>query len=662
MASKFVPPYDASRAKLLIKFAFAATRYEAYRRAFSRAEGQMLRLSKTYLLLFAAAALTFSPPATSRGVSAEFGKKIDEAEKQLDAEIKAGKPIDVSKYERLEKEVSDFQASFNQTPPYSSANVPSDVTSDAVTAWELLDRAKEAAKKFGTASASQISASAPAVPPTPHQAQAARPASPGSPDFGSRVAAAERELEADIKACRPIDVSKYEQLEKEVSDFQASFNQTPPYSSANVPADVTSAAIGAWELLERAKEAAKKCRTASAPQIPGPGAAVSPTLPQMPAINLPSWARQILAAHNAERATVGAPPLKWNEELAQHATQYAQELARTGQLVHAPREGRGTERENLQKGLIGWSPERMIQDWAKEKGNFAPGNFPDVARDGNWLNVAHYTQMIWPTTTDIGCGYAPGGGFNWLVCRYNPGGNKDGKWVGQQQVQIARGGQTEVDQAPALDETERSTGGRVDYDELVKVPVAADIVNGVRVRRDWGSQQITEQARRDAGLDADPVPSFGVDVDMVNKYIWRGYTLNDDPSGQPNVWMTAYGFAASAWLQFAVNQLTDPLGLDMADDEPVCRFHQLEPSVSASYDLGLNALKKYNYPVFDSSLEERAPKDRLWFWGSGNYQKIEGSDDVPLDTKVEQPDLGGLPEVYDPNAKYKDPNSPPCEM
>lgn len=147
-------------------------------------------------------------------------------------------------------------------------------------------------------------------------------------------------------------------------------------------------------------------------------------------MNLNPFARDVLGAHNAARAEVGAPALRWNEELAQHATDYAQVLARTGELVHAPREGRGTERENLQKGLIGWSPDRMIQDWAKEKNNFVPGNFPDVARDGNWLNVAHYTQMIWPTTTEVGCGSVQGGGFNWFVCRYNPGGNKDGKPVG----------------------------------------------------------------------------------------------------------------------------------------------------------------------------------------------------------------------------------------
>ena len=72
----------------------------------------------------------------------------------------------------------------------------------------------------------------------------------------------------------------------------------------------------------------------------------------------------------------------------------------------------------------------MMQSWTTEKRDFVAGFYPNVARDGDWRNVSHYTQMIWPTTTDIGCGYAEGGGYGWLVCRYSPGGNKDGKPVG----------------------------------------------------------------------------------------------------------------------------------------------------------------------------------------------------------------------------------------
>lgn len=153
---------------------------------------------------------------------------------------------------------------------------------------------------------------------------------------------------------------------------------------------------------------------------------------------LPMWLgptdQRILYIHDLEREAVHAPDLKWNFKLEWDATAYAQQLAVIHQLVHAPREGRGIERENLLQYNLDWSPDRMMQSWTVEKRDFVPGYFPNVARDGNWMNVAHYTQMIWPTTTDIGCGYAIGGGYGWLVCRYSPGGNKDGKPVGLRYV------------------------------------------------------------------------------------------------------------------------------------------------------------------------------------------------------------------------------------
>ena len=143
-----------------------------------------------------------------------------------------------------------------------------------------------------------------------------------------------------------------------------------------------------------------------------------------------AFGTRILQIHNEERAAVHVPALRWDVQLAVNAMAYAQQLARAGQLIHAPREGRGIERENLLQTSRGWSVDRMMQRWTVEKSDFVAGYYPNVARDGNWLNVSHYTQMIWPTTTEIGCGYAEGGGFGWLVCRYSPGGNKDGKAVG----------------------------------------------------------------------------------------------------------------------------------------------------------------------------------------------------------------------------------------
>jgi len=145
--------------------------------------------------------------------------------------------------------------------------------------------------------------------------------------------------------------------------------------------------------------------------------------------SLPAAGVAILAAHNAERASVGAPALKWNESLAIHATEYAQQLAKNGQLTHAPREGRGIERENLSEGNPWWTTRQMVDSWLSERRFFHPGIFPNVC-NGDWSSCAHYSQIIWPTTTDVGCGEASGHGHKWLVCRYSPGGNKDGKAVG----------------------------------------------------------------------------------------------------------------------------------------------------------------------------------------------------------------------------------------
>lgn len=148
-----------------------------------------------------------------------------------------------------------------------------------------------------------------------------------------------------------------------------------------------------------------------------------------PPKKLDKTSQRILDIHNDERFAVHAPPLKWNFSLAQDATQYVRQLAQTGQLVHAPREGRGIERENLSEGNVWWTTDQMMGNWLGEKRYFHPGIFPNVCT-GDWSQCAHYSQMIWPTTTDVGCGEAAGSGHKWLVCRYSPGGNRDGKPVG----------------------------------------------------------------------------------------------------------------------------------------------------------------------------------------------------------------------------------------
>jgi hypothetical protein len=139
---------------------------------------------------------------------------------------------------------------------------------------------------------------------------------------------------------------------------------------------------------------------------------------------------RILAAHNEVRAEVGAPPLQWDPGLAVAAASYGPALSRIRRLVHSPRKGRENQRENLWMGQQGrFHPEEMVAAWSNEKSLFFPGAFPNVSRTGNWVDVAHYTQMIWKTTTHVGCAIYRDGGWDYLICRYSPPGNRDGKVV-----------------------------------------------------------------------------------------------------------------------------------------------------------------------------------------------------------------------------------------
>jgi hypothetical protein len=138
-------------------------------------------------------------------------------------------------------------------------------------------------------------------------------------------------------------------------------------------------------------------------------------------------AQRLLAAHNRERALVGAPALRWDPDLAVHAASYGPTLASLGTLVHSPREGRPGERENLARAWHGtMAPEQLVGMWSSEKRLLKAGLFPAVSRSGRWEDVAHYTQMVWPTTTNVGCAiYAAD--WDYLICRYSPPGNVEGK-------------------------------------------------------------------------------------------------------------------------------------------------------------------------------------------------------------------------------------------
>lgn len=139
----------------------------------------------------------------------------------------------------------------------------------------------------------------------------------------------------------------------------------------------------------------------------------------------------VLGVHARVRAQAGLPPLAWSPLLAAHAGAYAEKLAAGAPYIHDPTPGRRhLEGENLWRGQRGlFSYEVILGTMTEEARWFRPGRYPEVARGADWSSIAHYTQMIWPTTTEVGCAMVSNHTEDVLVCRYSPPGNKDGVWL-----------------------------------------------------------------------------------------------------------------------------------------------------------------------------------------------------------------------------------------
>lgn len=133
----------------------------------------------------------------------------------------------------------------------------------------------------------------------------------------------------------------------------------------------------------------------------------------------------MISAHNRARREFGVGPLAWDASLARDAAVYAQRLARSGRFEHDPQHGRRPKQgENLWVGTrTAYSYAEMIGLLIDERRYFRPGRFPAVSRTGDWSQVAHYTQIVWPATQRVGCATASNRFNDYLVCRYLPAGN-----------------------------------------------------------------------------------------------------------------------------------------------------------------------------------------------------------------------------------------------
>ncbi|MBO9576543.1 MAG: SCP-like extracellular [Sphingobium sp.] len=139
-------------------------------------------------------------------------------------------------------------------------------------------------------------------------------------------------------------------------------------------------------------------------------------------------AQRLLAVHNAARAELGLPPLVWKPELAAEAKSWADHLATTRDFAHSDGSTLSGHGENLWMGSKGaYTPEEMVDSWVREKRFFRSGRFPDNSTTGDWAAVAHYTQIVWRGTREIGCAVASNEEQEILVCHYAEPGNVEGE-------------------------------------------------------------------------------------------------------------------------------------------------------------------------------------------------------------------------------------------
>ena len=139
-------------------------------------------------------------------------------------------------------------------------------------------------------------------------------------------------------------------------------------------------------------------------------------------------AERLLAMHNAERARMGLPALRWNASLARDAGGWAHKLLQKGKLHHASADERRGHGENLWMGTAGaWDAAGMVGMFLEERRYFRPAAFPHVSLTGDWSDVGHYTQIVWRDTKEVGCAKQTGNGVDVLVCRYYPAGNVMGR-------------------------------------------------------------------------------------------------------------------------------------------------------------------------------------------------------------------------------------------
>jgi pathogenesis-related protein 1 len=131
--------------------------------------------------------------------------------------------------------------------------------------------------------------------------------------------------------------------------------------------------------------------------------------------------KTLLTLHNQSRTEVGVSGLSWSSDAAAYIQNWVDQLAATScNLQHRQPNQYG---ENLFMGSMGYGVGDAVKAWDNEKKayNGAP------ISPNNFSGIGHYTQMVWRSTTQVGCAKASCNGMVIIGCNYDPPGNMIGQ-------------------------------------------------------------------------------------------------------------------------------------------------------------------------------------------------------------------------------------------
>lgn len=155
------------------------------------------------------------------------------------------------------------------------------------------------------------------------------------------------------------------------------------------------------------------------PPVPAP--VPKPATRPPPSDPVPSDMAALFREHNEYRSKHGAPAMVWNASVAQAAATW-------GMQCRKGHESQSTYGENLMSTTsyqldMSWLISISTGSWYREVEDY------DCSRPGYQAGTGHFTQIIWKSSSAMGCAAQMCSQTEgWVVCRYWPAGNYLGQF------------------------------------------------------------------------------------------------------------------------------------------------------------------------------------------------------------------------------------------